>query len=230
MTSCMRWVKLSSHRYVFMFCGVDEAGRGSVMGPLVVGAVYADDDSEFRSIGVKDSKKLTPGMREKMFDRIIDAASDHSIVIITAEEIDLQRETISLNDIELNMFAEAVSKGPVSRVYADCPDVNESRFSNALSLRLNNTPVTGEHKADDRYPIVSAASIIAKVTRDRMIDDISREFGTSIGSGYPSDPYTMDFIKKWIKDNGVSPKYTRNSWESVRKLFLVSHNTKITDW
>ena len=213
-----------------MFCGVDEAGRGSVMGPLVVGAVYVEDDTILKEIGVRDSKKLTPKSREWMYDRIVSEASDYCVVIASAADIDERRTRMSLNDVELEMFREAVSKQPVTRVYADCPDVNEMSFSSALSVRLNNTTVIGRHKADDTYPVVSAASIIAKVTRDRMVDEISKEFGVDIGSGYPSDEKTMDFIKGWIKKNGVSPKHTRNSWEPVRKLLSVSANTKITDW
>lgn len=213
-----------------MFCGVDEAGRGSVMGPLVVGAVYAEDDVPLKELGVRDSKKLSPKVRERMFDEIISRSADYSVIIISAADIDIKRERISLNEIEADMFVEAVTKIPVSRVYADCPDVNEYSFSNAMSVRMGNTNVIARHKADDTYPIVSAASIIAKVTRDRMIADISEEFGESIGSGYPSDPYTMGFIERWIKENGVSPKYTRNSWEPVRRLLSVKANTKITDW
>ena len=213
-----------------MFCGVDEAGRGSVMGPLVVGAVYVEDDSVLKDIGVKDSKKLTPKSRERMYDQIISQASDYTVVIASAADIDDRRTRMSLNDVELDMFREAVSKIPVTRVYADCPDVNEMSFSNALSIRLNNVTVIGRHTADDTYPVVSAASIIAKVTRDRMVEDISKEFGVDIGSGYPSDEKTMGFIKEWINKNGVSPKHTRNSWEPVRKLLSVSANTKITDW
>lgn len=213
-----------------MFCGVDEAGRGSVMGPLVVGAVYVEDDAFLKDIGVRDSKKLTPKSRERMYDRIISEACDYAVIIASAADVDERREKMSLNEVELEMFREAVSKCQVSRVYADCPDVNEMAFSSALSIRLNNITVIGRHKADDTYPVVSAASIVAKVTRDRMIEDISKEFGTDIGSGYPSDQKTMDFIKEWIKKNGVSPKHTRNSWEPVRKLLSVSANTKITDW
>lgn len=213
-----------------MFCGVDEAGRGSVMGPLVVGAVYIEDDTLLKQLGVKDSKKLTSKVRERMFDEIIGRSNDYSVVIISAEDIDRRREKVSLNDIEMEMFREAVSKIPTVRVYADCPDVNEYGFSNALSVKLKNTTVIARHKADDTYPVVSAASIIAKVTRDRMIKDISKEFGKDIGSGYPSDPYTMDFIEKWIKQNGCSPKYTRNSWEPVKRMLSVYANTKITDW
>lgn len=213
-----------------MICGVDEAGRGPVMGPLVVGAVYIEDESVLRDIGVKDSKKLSPKNREILFDKIVELADGYSIVTMDAEEIDAQRARISLNAIEMNMFETAVSKMPVIRVYADCPDVNENKFGSALSVRLNNTAVTAKHKADDTYPVVSAASIIAKVTRDRIMADISEEFGVKIGSGYPSDPSTIAFIEKWIKENGCTPRHTRNSWETVRDIKSRLMTRKLTDW
>ena len=213
-----------------MFCGVDEAGRGSVMGPLVVGAAFVEDDSILKEIGVKDSKKLTPKRRESMYDRITESADHYSVAIMTAEDIDLRREHESLNEIELAMFAEVTGSHPASVVYADCPDVNESAFQMHLSARLGGTDVVARHKADDTYPVVSAASIIAKVTRDRLISDISAEFGEDIGSGYPSDPKTIGFIEKWIKENGCSPRYTRNSWETVRNIKSRLSVRKITDW
>lgn len=212
-----------------MFCGVDEAGRGSVLGPLVVGSVYADSDVTLKDMGVKDSKKLSPKVRDQMYDRIT-GSFEFKTVIVSAEEIDRMRKDISLNEIELNMFVQACSKMRVSAVYADCPDVNESGFSRSMSVQMEGTTVIAKHKGDDLFPIVSAASIIAKVTRDRMIDDIQKEFGTNIGSGYPSDHYTMEFIEKWIKDNGSPPKHTRCSWEPVRQMISVSKNTKISDW
>ena len=213
-----------------MFCGVDEAGRGPVMGPLVVGAVYVEDDDVLRSIGVKDSKKLTPRRREAMYDEIISAVEGYSIITLSAEEIDAKRERMSLNMVEMEMFAEAVSRMPVTRVYVDCPDPNEEKFGNMLSVRINNTPVTARHKADDTYPVVSAASILAKVTRDRLIVEISEEFGENIGSGYPSDPVTIAFIEKWLKEKGCTPRHTRNSWDTVRNLKSRLLVRKITDW
>ncbi len=213
-----------------MFCGVDEAGRGPVMGPLVVGAVYVEDDDVLRSIGVKDSKKLTPRRREAMYDEIISAVEGYSIITLSAEEIDAKRERTSLNMVEMEMFAEAVSRMPVTRVYVDCPDPNEEKFGNMLSVRINNTPVTARHKADDTYPVVSAASILAKVTRDRLIAEISEEFGENIGSGYPSDPVTIAFIEKWLKEKGCTPRHTRNSWDTVRNLKSRLLVRKITDW
>ncbi len=213
-----------------MFCGVDEAGRGPVMGPLVVGAVYVEDDTVLRELGVRDSKKLTPRRREALYDEIIGAAEGYSIITASAEDIDARRARMSLNMVEMEMFAEAVSRMPVSRVYVDCPDPNEDKFGNMLSVRIGNTPVTARHKADDTYPVVSAASILAKVTRDRMIADISEEFGEDIGSGYPSDPVTIAFIEKWLKEKGCTPKHTRNSWDTVKNLKSRLLVRKITDW
>lgn len=212
-----------------MFCGIDEAGRGSVMGPLVVGAVFCEDDKDLVALGVKDSKRLTPKARERIFSEMAGVA-DYTIVTVSAGEIDARRARESLNEIEMSMFAEAAGRRKVNRIYADCPDVNESGFSNRLSVLTGNVKVIGRHGADDTFPVVSAASIVAKVTRDRMVEEISQEFGVSIGSGYPSDAETMDFIEKWIKRYGVSPKHTRNSWEPVKRMLSVSANTRITDW
>jgi ribonuclease HII len=213
-----------------MFCGIDEAGRGSVMGPLVVAAVCTADDSVLRDIGVRDSKKLTPKMRERMYSEII-GVTEYRVEVISAEEIDLRRAKESLNEIEADMFVSSVAgMKKVRRIYADCPDVNESAFAKELSVRLGGRTVIAKHKADDIYPVVSAASIVAKVTRDRMVHEISGELGKDAGSGYPSDPVTMALIERWIKENGCAPPHTRCSWEPVRKLLALSLNTRITDW
>jgi ribonuclease HII len=212
-----------------MLCGVDEAGRGSVLGPLVVGAAYAESDRELIDIGVRDSKKLSHNVRERMFGQIMEVC-EVRVVIASAEDIDRLRKDMTLNDIELDMFVKACSEIPVPVVYADCPDVNEAGFSRDMGRIMKGTEIIARHKADDIFPIVSAASIVAKVTRDRIIGDIQKEFGMSIGSGYPSDTSTMSFIEKWIKDNGCPPPYTRCSWEPVKQMISVSKNTKISDW
>ena len=198
------------------------------MGPLAVGILRADSDEGLRSLGVKDSKKLTPKRRESIYEELV-GSYDTYVVEASASEIDDLRKSISLNEIELNMFVEAFNKLTGDVAYADCPDVNEARFSLSMKRKCTGR-VIAEHKADDRYPVVSAASIIAKVTRDRRITEISEEFGENIGSGYPSDHVTMGFIEKWIKDNGFPPLYTRCSWETVRRLMSLTANTKISDW
>ena len=214
-----------------MYCGVDEAGRGSVMGPLVVGAVFVESDDALLDIGVKDSKKLTPKRRESMYEQIVSSVPGWSVSIASAADIDELRKTMSLNDIEMRMFCSAVSEHPADTVIADCPDVNESGFTSRFKAALGtNGAVIAKHKADDTYPVVSAASIIAKVTRDRMMEEIRERLGTDVGSGYPSDRHTMGFIERWIEENGKAPEYVRCSWEPVRVLLSRRSNTKISDW
>ena len=214
-----------------MYCGVDEAGRGSVMGPLVVGAVFVESDDLLLEIGVKDSKKLTPRRRESMYEQLVSSVPGWSVAIASAADIDRLRKSMSLNDIELDMFCKAVSEHPAAEVIADCPDVNEAGFAARFKAALgSDAAVTAKHKADDTYPVVSAASIIAKVTRDRMMEEIRERFGTDVGSGYPSDRHTMEFIENWIKENGKAPEDVRCSWEPVRVMLSRRSNTKISDW
>ena len=214
-----------------MYCGVDEAGRGSVMGPLVVGAVFVESDDLLLEIGVKDSKKLTPRRRESMYEQLVSSVPGWSVAIASAADIDRLRKSMSLNDIELDMFCKAVSEHPAAEVIADCPDVNEAGFAARFKAALgSDAAVTAKHKADDTYPVVSAASIIAKVTRDRMMEEIRQRFGTDVGSGYPSDRHTMEFIENWIKENGKAPEDVRCSWEPVRVMLSRRSNTKISDW
>ncbi len=214
-----------------MYCGVDEAGRGSVMGPLVVGAVFVESDDALLDIGVKDSKKLTPKKRESMYEQIVSSVPGWSVSIASAADIDELRKTMSLNDIEMGMFCRAVSEHPAETVIADCPDVNESGFTSRFKAALGTGGnVIAKHKADDTYPVVSAASIIAKVTRDRMMEEIRERLGTDVGSGYPSDRHTMGFIERWIEENGTAPEYVRCSWEPVRVMLSRRSNTKISDW
>ncbi len=199
------------------------------MGPLVVGAVWIEDDDILSRIGVKDSKKLTPKVRERMYDEIVSQADGWCTVVATADEIDARRKEMSLNDVELLMFAEAVGKYPCSEAYADCPDVNESKFSVRLESLTKGPEIIAKHKADDTYPVVSAASIVAKVTRDRMIEELHRELG-DFGSGYPSDRYTMDFIEAWMRDNGCPPPHTRRSWEPIRQMISARSVRRLDDW
>lgn len=212
-----------------MICGVDEAGRGPMFGPLVVGAVFCDDDRVLRDIGVKDSKMLTPAARDRMFDEISDATTWYTVPI-SAETIDLKMRTQSLNMIELDLFVEAVSNSPSDIVYADCPDIDTDRFGRVMSAKLDGRKVVSAHKADALYPVVSAASIMAKVTRDRMLDELRKEFDCDIGSGYPSDSVTVAFIEKWINDNGCAPPHTRKSWKPVKQMLSKRYTTKISDW
>ncbi len=213
-----------------MICGIDEAGRGPMLGPLVVGAVWSDDDAALRELGVKDSKMLTPAKRESLYDEIARTVPHWEVAVIEAETIDSEMSAKSLNMIELERFASLAAMHPCDLAVADCPDPNTGRFAGTLSQMAGGIPVRAEHKADANYPTVSAASIMAKVTRDRIVEGYREEFGMPVGSGYPSDPVTVDFIEKWIKNHRCAPPHARKSWEPVKAMLSKGKNTTLDDW
>ena len=204
--------------------GVDEAGRGPVMGPLVIAAVKLGSEEENQQLiswGVRDSKRLTPGRRQELRKKIC-GKFVFSIKIITAEEIDEFRKTRTLNKLEGDLFGEVIntlSPEDSVTVFVDSADANEKTFKGYVEAQLNSRcTVISEHKADDNYPIVGAASILAKTERDNIVVKIARELNAEVGSGYPSDPVTVNFLEKWIKEKGVLPPHTRHSWKTAQRL------------
>jgi ribonuclease HII len=208
-------------------CGVDEAGRGPVIGPMVVAGVLVDEDSELRRIGVRDSKKLSPGRREVLAMEIKSVAK-YDMVIASAEDIDALRQSFTLNVIESRMFATVIERLGGKTAYVDAADTNEEEFQRLVSSELkSDVKVTAKHEADSIYPVVSAASIIAKTKRDAMIEDIKKEIGQDLGSGYPSDKKTIEFIKRWVREHGDLPPHTRRSWKTVRNIMNDMGITKL---
>jgi len=213
-----------------MICGVDEAGRGPVLGPMVIAAVMLDDDSPLRKMHVRDSKKLSPKRREELASEIEKVATIE-LVIIPAEGIDEMREQMSLNEFEARVFASLIDRLKPDKAYVDAADVDEKRFHDMIRSGLSCSPeLFCCHKADDIYPVVSAASIIAKTRRDRLIADIQKEMMEPIGSGYASDPVTIAFLEKWMRENQDYPPHTRKSWATARKALILAKNTKLTEW
>lgn len=211
-------------------CGVDEAGRGPVLGPMVVSGVCVDDESQLTTLGVKDSKKLKPARREQLA-REIKAIAGIETVIVPAEEIDLLRMEMTLNELEANLFSSVLSKLRPEVAYLDSVDVNAERFGNNVGRTLDfDVEIISKHGADDIYPVVSAASIIAKTTRDREIEKIEKEIGERIGSGYPSDPETVRFLEKWIREKDNLPPHTRKSWETTKRILQEVKTRKLNEF
>ena len=199
--------------------GIDEAGRGSVLGPMVIAGVLVPEKMEkvLERMGVKDSKRLAPN-RRTILSRKLKKMFEYEIVVITAREIDEMRASgINLNEIEKNAMESIILKLKPEKAIVDAVDVKAERFQENLR---NDTGanVIAEHKADDKYIEVSAASIIAKAERDAQIAEINKEFIKTggIGSGYPSDPTTKKFLTNYTYDE--MPDFVRRSWATVSKM------------
>jgi ribonuclease HII len=207
-----------------MICGVDEAGRGPVLGSLVVAGVICEkkQEEDLKKIGVLDSKKLNAKSREKLYDQIISRFDYHSIKI---QPLELDRSK-NLNLLEGMKFAEIINTLQPELAYLDCADAAPRNFHNYVAKHLSfKCNLVVEHKADEKYPIVSAASIIAKVERDRDIERLKQEYG-DIGSGYPSDPKTVAFLEDWFKENRSFPPFVRKSWKTLNRIV----NSKLLDF
>jgi len=216
-----------------MICGVDEAGRGPVIGPLVIAGVTIEDDLKLRENRVKDSKKLSPSRRRNLAEKIKELANNFEIIKISAQDIDDMRQVMTLNQIEVNAFSKVIEELKPDICYVDAADVKNERFGKEILSKLTFKPkIISRHKADEIYPVVGAASIIAKTARDHEISiiesDLRRKFDISMGSGYPADPITQNFLKEWLQRFGKLPPHTRNSWKTSQKL-LNNYKTRKLD-
>lgn len=201
---------------------------------VICGVCIREDNLDiFEKIGAKDSKKLTAKKRSILAKKIKENCHSYHYIVIDAEEIDNREKTrITLNRLEELKMADIIKKLKPNVIYLDAADVNEERFGESILKLLDYLPnnIISKHRADDIYPIVSAASIIAKDTRDTIIDELKKEFG-EIGSGYPSDERTTTFLRNYIKENKKAPKFARKTWETTKKMLEEElKNKKITDY
>ena len=202
-----------------MICGVDEAGKGPVLGPLVVAAVAVKNAKEIENLGIKDSKQLNATKRKELA-KLIKERYDYAVEVIEAETVDKYRRQNKLNELNREAFERVISKLNPNVAYVDAADVNENRFGKQIKERLTNqkdTDVISMHKADAKIDVVAAASIIAKETRENEIEKLKGKIG-DFGSGYPSDERTIKFLKSFYADNGKWPTGTRKSWKTVERI------------
>jgi ribonuclease H, mammalian HI/archaeal HII subfamily len=210
-----------------IICGVDDAGRGCIFGPLfIAGAAMSDDVAkQLYSDGVRDSKLLTRQQRERLFDVIREKAISYVVLSIKPEEIDeyvrRKKKHTKLNYLEAIYMARAINKLQGEVAYVDASDTDVRVFSAQIEENLERKlSIVAVHHADRLFPVVSAASILAKVSRDREIEKLKKEVG-DFGSGYPSDPRTVKFLKEWIASKKSPPPFTRLSWKTWKKLLQI---------
>ena len=200
-----------------LVCGVDDAGRGSVLGPLVIAGIVIKRTkiNQLKKQGIRDSKKLTPLARERLYKKIINIVDDYYVTRISPKIIDKSVFNHSLNHLEARYMAKVISKLSPSIAFVDSCDVNPHRFGKEISKLTFRSKIKSYHHADSKFVVVSAASILAKVSRDRAITKLKKKY--NIGSGYPSDPKTKAFVKKSIKRNEPLT-FIRKSWKPVQIL------------
>ncbi len=210
--------------------GIDEAGRGAVLGPLIIAgiSIQKEDMHYLYEIGIKDSKLLSRQKREKLERKIREVAKKIIIKKIEPQQIDNALFTgKSLNKLELEYFGKIIMELRPKIVYVDAPDVNLKHVSDVLKTYTEKTTrIISEHKADQKYLIVSAASIIAKVYRDNQIDLLKKEWG-EIGAGYPASKKTIEFIKNYYKMHKKFPEIVRKSWKTIEKIKLLDYSEEI---
>ena len=198
-------------------CGIDDAGRGSMIGPLVIAGVSIEKKNlkKLKDIGVRDSKKLTPKKREILYKKIIKIVDSYYVVRITPQVIDRSVINHNLNHLEARNMAKIVLKLKSQISYVDSCDVDYKRFGKEISSLSSNARIKSYHHADSRFVSVAAASIIAKVSRDRSVKRLNKNF--ELGSGYPSDKKTVHAVKKILSKKKTMP-FIRMSWKPIQKI------------
>ena len=207
-----------------LVAGVDDAGRGSVIGPLVIAGILIDegDIPKLVRLGVRDSKLLSPSRREALAVEIKRIAQKHAVVKLSPAEIDMVvergRKLFRLNRLEAQAMAKVIELLKPDVAYVDASDVLEERFKqHILECLPLKVEIVSEHKADRKYPVVSAASIIAKVERDREIAELKAKYG-DFGCGYPTDPKTLEFLRRCLENFKEYPEFVRKSWKPAKKI------------
>ncbi|MDZ4256350.1 MAG: ribonuclease HII, partial [archaeon] len=188
-----------------LIAGIDEAGRGPAIGPMVLAIALIDADYEesLREMGAKDSKEVPVSERERLYPLLQKQLHHHATISLFPGEMDILMDRLSLNEIEAMKAGHLLNNLPdkPDLVYVDSSDPLASHFARRIRSYLSYpTKIIAEHKADVNYPIVSAASILAKVERDAAIKVLQEEFHSfgDIGSGYPHDARTIKFLQEYL--------------------------------
>lgn len=180
--------------------------------------------------GVRDSKQLTAYRREALAKRIHQLAVSVEVLEISAKEIDRERQKKrSLNILEAEWMAVVLNRLKWDVAYVDASDVNAERYGRTITAQLKAPKkIISEHKADSTYPIVAAASIVAKVRRDQRIQEFHKTYG-DFGSGYPNDPKTRRFLADWIDTQNRYPDIVRKTWETARNISKANQQRTLKD-
>ena len=220
-----------------MQIGTDEAGKGPVLGSMFAAAVRADPGQ--LPADVADSKALTAPRREGLAVAIREQAAATTVVEVPVSRID--DPDTDMNGLTVAAHADAlagVTGGPAEdgesdsgvTVYLDAADTNAVRFERRVGERLDGPPeLRAEHRADENHVVVSAASILAKVSRDAHVADLAAEYG-DVGSGYPGDPTTREFLRGFVGEHGRLPDCARASWQTSQDVLAERGQAALSEF
>ena len=204
-----------------LILGIDEAGKGPVIGNMFVAGVVIDknDVAKLKHLGVRDSKLLSQYMREAYYSIIKKVAKKIYVKEVSINEIDRR----NINKILAEKYVEIVRDAlrdfeeNIKEIIIDLPSISPEKLRNRIKLLNFHGKIVTEHFADKRYIVVSAASIVAKVYREKHIDDLKKIYG-DFGSGYPSDEKTISWIKEFYLRNRFLPDIVRKSWKTIKSI------------
>ncbi len=206
--------------------GLDEAGRGSALGPLVVGGFLwtgpaPEAEERLRSVGVRDSKQLSPKERERIA-LVLRKLGRSATARAEPPTIDRHVDQGQLNELELSLMAGLVGALRPHEVVVDACDPDAARFGRKLSARCRAAgvavKVSSSHRADELFAVVGAASIVAKVGRDQAVRELQARSPIPLGSGYPSDPETRRYLERCLAEKAPLPPWIRRSWKTLTRI------------
>ncbi|WP_121820572.1 ribonuclease HII [Halostella salina] len=210
--------------------GADEAGRGPALGSMFAAAVAVDDPAALPD-GVDDSKRLAPERREELAGRLRDADGVQvGVAEVPPDRIDAPETDMNTLTVAAQAEALAAVAAEGMRGVVDACDTSEARFARRVADELAaSVDLTAEHGADERHAVVGAASVVAKVERDAQMARYGDEFG-AVGSGYPSDPTTREFLADYVAENGALPPFARETWGTCEDALAAAEQSGLDDF
>jgi len=204
--------------------GVDEAGKGPVLGSMFAAAVRCDPAD--LPDGVGDSKGIPDERRERLADQIWSVAT---VGVAEIPPVRIDDPETDMNTLTVAAHAEALAQVATDGLsgLADAGDTNAVRFEQRVGDRVDaDLDLTARHRADEDDPVVGAASIVAKSAREAHVDALAAKYGP-IGSGYPSDPTTREFLEEYVADHDDLPDCARRSWSTCEDVLAAAEQSSL---
>ncbi|WP_115864822.1 ribonuclease HII [Halorussus litoreus] len=231
---------MRTHRVDAAVFGVDEAGKGPVLGSMFAAAVRVADPATLPA-GIDDSKNVAPARRTELAaalredDRVTVGVAEIPVARIDGDS-DMNSLTVAAHAEALSEVVESEECGVEGLV--DAGDTSESRFARRVADRASAAvDLTAEHGADEAYAVVGAASVVAKVARDAHVESLAEEYRErygeafgDLGSGYPSDPNTREFLESFVAEFGELPDCARRSWSTCDDVLAAQEQSGLGDF